>query len=271
MKWIGNAFIYFGLFSIYQATIGRKQYYSTDDFLVALLITTSCLELALGYWLISKSNESEQIVKDADAIEVINQKERLFFLYLRPFDTTNRFKLKDDHLNLFSWETWERDGFDDIERIISRALEPTYPIVALGRPGEHRGAARLLTSELEWRNTVKYLIHRAELIIVIPGPNPSTLWEIEQLKTGNFLGKCLFVMAPLNNIFYISENTDIIASWEKASRHCSTYGVELPKYISDGALFRIYSTNPYNIDIIPLPKPDPVEWTKAFQSLLEKR
>jgi len=267
MKWIGNAFVYFGLFFVYQSTIGSRGSYTTSSVLSGLVLAVPCL--LLGAWLIGKAQGSEQADRDRNVPDVISDRSALFFLYLRPFDTTNRFQLTDAYTNLFSWETWERDGFDDIERVVSRTLEATHPLIALGRPGEHRGAARLPTSDLEWKVAVLDLIDRAKLIIIVPGPNPGTVWELEQLTRGNHLPKCLFIMPPSDLLFYRCADGVLSKEWDILRSQCNGFGLDLPEYRSGGALFRYTSTLSQSVASRSLPPPDPVQWKETFQELLQ--
>ena len=212
------------------------------------------------------------MVAEADANNTLAQvrvgKVADYFLYLRPFESTNAYGLSDAHLNLFSWQLWERDGFDDIERLVARALRPTANVVALGRPGEHRGAARILTTDAEWKSEVALLAKSAKLIVVIPANKPGTLWEIAHIKDQGFIQKTIFLMPPSQSAFYVSAQVDIPDKWKSARTVCAEIGVWLPEHVPSGSLF-ILDEGQKLKSLLPLPAPDPIQWMKALQKLID--
>lgn len=271
MKIIGNIIIYLALFMIFSFSgLSGNSGFTFGGFFLALLIAAPML--LVGGWFVSKHEQTIQSSSDADAQNLVTDSNlasnESFFLYLRPFASTNAYRLSDSHLNLFSWELWERDGFDDIERIIARALRPTAKIVALGKPGEHRGAARILTTEKAWRAELSFLADKAKLIILIPSHRPGTLWELSHLKERSMFSKVVCIMPPSDNGFYVATVSNTRSEWDKAKAACSKLGIHLPDHTPGGALFMIDQvTN--SISLQSLPQPNPVVWMKAIQRLLE--
>ncbi|TCG06567.1 hypothetical protein BZM27_25525 [Paraburkholderia steynii] len=188
-------------------------------------------------------------------------------MYLRPFDSTNAFQITYEHTNFFSAETWNRDGFDDIERLISQALNPTAPVVALGKPGEHRGAGRIETADDDWKELLERLVKRSIFILMIPSHHTGTFWEIQLINTGGFLDKTLFVMPPSNNGWYVSRIDNIASIWQETQKACLTIDLRLPDHVKEGMIFRISNGT---IMTKPLPISNPIAWTKAIEDLINR-
>ncbi|AOG23925.1 hypothetical protein [Acidovorax sp. RAC01] len=268
MKWISGALAYLGLYIIWSASFGAREGYSFTGFLVAVLFASPLL--LISAWCFSKAEGDTQTRDDETARYIVEQNatSAAFFLYLRPFSSTNKLRLSDAHLNLFSWETWERDGFDDLERMIARALKPTAPLIALGRPGEHRGAGRASTEEQEWRAKVKDLAARAELVFVMPSNKAGTLLELELIAEQQYLNKTIFVMPPSESAFYESSGWDIARDWSEVKRECKNFGIDLPEHRPAGMLFKLRQKS-HLAAAEELPFPDAVRWMKSIQRLID--
>jgi hypothetical protein len=62
-------------------------------------------------------------------------------------------------------------------------LRPFGDLIAIGRPGEGLptpGAARIYTSEDEWREVVKRRIKEAQLVVIRAAPGEHVFWELTQ-------------------------------------------------------------------------------------------
>lgn len=272
MKIVGNTIIYFTLFVIFTFSgLGDRSGFTHDGFLLALLIGLPFL--LIGCWFVSQHEGNVQTSVNKGATEILDQIRdsqpvNAFFLYLRPFSSTNAYRLANDHLNLFSWELWERDGFDDLERVLSRTLRPTAEFIALGNPGEHRGAGKVLTTEDEWRQAVSMLMRAARLIIVIPSHQAGTLWELNELKRQGHLSKSIFIAPPLDSAFFIPcAEENVLQNWEKTQTACKEIGLALPKSAPDGVIFKLNPSGDLEC-ISALPHPDPVAWMKAIQVII---
>lgn len=272
MKFFGNILVYFGLFVIFQFSgLSESTGFEFSSFLVGLLAAAPLL--AIGAWLLDKHEQSSQADAEHEARGSLEEARAGkagvdFFLYLRPFDSTNAYRLSDTHLNLFSGQLWERDGFDDIERLIAQALRPTANVIALGRPGEHRGAARVLTTEAEWQGELALLAKAARLIVIIPANKPGTLWEIAHIKEHGYLGKTIFIMPPSDQGFYVTAQRDVTSEWQAARDACANLGVSLPAHLDNGAMFTLGEHRQIRW-IVPLPAPDAIEWMKGMQRLID--
>lgn len=272
MKFVGNLFIYFGLYTIFQFSgMSPTTAYSTGGMMTGVLVAAPLL--ALGMWIVSSAQKGEQdnVDKNAEGIlSLLDEGQDVdFFLYLRPFDSTNAYRLSNEHLNLFSWELWERDGFDDIERLVARALLPTATLLALGRPGEHRGAGRVLTTEAQWQKEVQRLAHSARLIMILPSQRPGTLWELGLLVRERHLHKTIFIMPPSEHYAYVTTYREVVLDWQAAVDACLGLGLVLPGHQPQGALFRLDAHGNTLAEHVGLPAPDPQAWMQAIQQLVD--
>lgn len=141
-----------------------------------------------------------------------------YILYLRAFTTTSRLRLS---------------GMD-METVIAYSVAPYLPMIALGEPGEHVGAGRVLTTEQEWRSLVLKLIDRAPMILVVPSNRAGTLWEVGQLRDRSCLNKTVFLMPPAS----ISE-LPVKQDWQQARESLLSMGIDIPPHFEKGLLFSL--------------------------------
>lgn len=268
MKIFGNIFIYTGLYFIYSVTLGRSE---TFNFWQLIIFTAIALPmLAFGKWVVEQQKAVDQMTDEELVAGLIDPDKDLkldFFLYLRPFEITNVYKISTAHHNLFSAEYWEGDEYDDIERVVAKTLRPTAPFVALGRPGEHRGAARILTTDEQWQEAIFLLAKKTKLIILVPSYHEGTLWEIDMILKNGWLDKTIFLMPPTNNGWYICSMELPPDTWKKTQGACNALGLFLPDEAPEGLIFRMKSAT-QGIDKVPIPSPNPIAWKKAFQKLI---
>lgn len=271
MRWIGNLLTYGGMYVVYMGSFGASQF-TLPTFLFHCVLGAP---LVLGGQAIANrvaGEEQEGDDKNASKIaETFKQSADSppgrYFLYLRPFASTNQFKLPDAHLNFFSWDLWQRDGHDDMERILAKALKPTAPLIALGAPGEHRGAGRVATTEEGWREDVGRFARGASLIVVIPSANPGTRWEMELLKREQLLMKCIFVAPPLEDGHY-KVPLGAQQQWSDAEKACAEIGLQIPPRSLSGQIFKCAA----NGDVVHaevLPFPEPTKWMEALQRAID--
>lgn len=166
-------------------------------------------------------------------------------LYLRGFETTGRLMLENENAphDLFSLNAVDSDPYVDVERLLAEALDDTLPLLALGRPGEHLGAARLKTSERRWRRDLVTLATACDQIVLWPSSRPGTLWEFGFLLRQRLLGKTIMLMPPYDLVSARGDANpefDPLAGWEQARTAIrDTHAVELPAYDRKGALLLI--------------------------------
>jgi len=263
MKILGNFLILFGLFVIWRGSVGARPFTWGGFF----LLTICGLPLLwAGSWLQNLSHLDTQKSLDRRADRIARRgpvKPEPFFLYLRPFDTTNSFVINQGHLNFFSFERWERDGFDDLERVLSRTLKPTAPLIGLGHPGEHRGAGRVEVTEVEWKDKVADLARAAEFIFAIPSYHEGTLWQLSFISQEKLIEKCIFIMPPNGGPGFVTK-LDAAERWKQAEAACSKLGLPLPQHHQGGGFFK-YSKEAELCWFENLPIPNPVKWRRALQ------
>jgi len=83
----------------------------------------------------------------------------------------------------------------DFETILAENLEPGVRLIALGRPGEHVGAGRVVALEDSWQAAFHKLAARAEFIVAVPSTHEGTMWELRQIASDSeLLGKTTLVI-----------------------------------------------------------------------------
>lgn len=202
-----------------------------------------------------------------------------FALYLRPFASTGRLPAQPSPPE--DWDRTVPPAHLDVETLFDRALRDRCPLLALGRSGDiAEGAARIATSDQEWRSLVAALAEKAALIIMVPLASPSTSWELGWLTEHDLLGKVLMVMpetrlpVSFGYTFSVEKNDrvfdwdriftieradterhqlDLVTEWRQAIQAAQDIGVELPVYAGVGALFTIDATSRQVARILPLP------------------
>jgi hypothetical protein len=123
----------------------------------------------------------------------------------------------------------------EFETLLSEALAPDLPLIALGRPGEHIGAGRLPVADEDWREVFQHLIRSAKWVVMIPSDEGETRWEVEQLVTQGYLNKTIFIMPPMPR----TRQPDVAVYWERARTSLQALPIQLPKYTEAGQLFRL--------------------------------
>lgn len=157
-----------------------------------------------------------------------------FSLYLRSFSQEDGFKRKkgfwwyvllEGDVSLMDRET--------LELLISQRVRMRHPMVALGLPGEQLGAGRLVSTESEWKDLTLFLMDRATMIFIIPGPSEGVLWEVRHL-TRTYYNKTRFIMPPVRFLGGAAGRAEEL--WDEARLPCISRGADLPRYDPKGAL-----------------------------------
>ncbi len=219
--------------------------FDKDEYSLGFAIGMVAVATAAGGTLSWGSRRWNQHRRDRKAAKVLKQivdiskpgKHSDYVLFLRPFSTTSRLTIANpsrrwlpllpsyfSHRNILEFET-----------LISEALAPGLPLIALGRPGEHFGAGRIATSDEQWKNTFQHLVKNASWIILIPNDQGETRWELEWLISHAYLSKVVLLMPPKLK----SSKIDINTYWGKVRQGLKTAGVELPDYTPVGQFFRL--------------------------------
>ena len=158
-----------------------------------------------------------------------------FIVYLRAFETTGRLNVP-----LYSrLPSFIFAGFtaSDLESHLAAALRRHTPLIALGRPGEAYGAARVPTSDEEWKEDILLLLQRSKAILLIPSHQPGTIWEIALIRREGLLQKSVFIMPPQSKkIIHTGRR------WQEAKVALRELDLELPDYQRRGMLFAFENT-----------------------------
>ena len=101
-------------------------------------------------------------------------------LYLRAFRSDpSTAKEVSYAFDYFSWAL----GFQSEEEQLVEVLQPFGELIAIGRPGESLptpGAARIYTSDEEWKEVVKRRIQAAQLVVIRAAAGENVFWELTQ-------------------------------------------------------------------------------------------
>jgi hypothetical protein len=184
-------------------------------------------------------------------------KRERFFLYLRPFSTQNRIKLKGGGAVgsivrlLFmpwvfnAWRVVARRDEDEIERLLRRGAREFGLTVALGRRGELiGGAARIATSDQDWQRKADILMDCSDVIFCLPGPSDGTLWELEKLMTEESLRKkTVFI-----NLGRLSEKYGA-QYWKPAQEYLRDRGIPFPDFGRRPTFLRIKTLDAEGMDV----------------------
>jgi hypothetical protein len=254
-------------------TTSYRTYGSINEswIVIAGLIATFLILLFCGAYLNDQYERKQQNIRDQKASRIAASGIRPnepFFIYLRPFVTTNRFRLSKSKLPIPTLEeVWERDGYDDLERILARTLTPTASFLAIGQPGEHRGAGRIPAEETNWKSKVERLVQWCDLVFIIPSHREGTFWEIQQLIEKERLPDCIFIMPPSQSTFF-TRDISMEQEWEETPKACRKLGILLPNYSPRGGFFKInIATSQVGFETLPPTKPN--RWRQSIQKVLD--
>ncbi|MFL5330273.1 MAG: hypothetical protein ACJ8C4_15335 [Gemmataceae bacterium] len=117
-----------------------------------------------------------------------------FSLYLRSFSTTGKMPVEAAEFTNHSFASALQ--YKDLETILAEAIEPHAPLIALGTPGEHFGAGRILTDDAHWAELVYLLANAAETIYLVPSSRKGVVWEVQWLVKDGLIEKTIFLNPP---------------------------------------------------------------------------
>lgn len=223
--------------AIYSFVVAANKY-PTQLFVGLFLIV--CVSAVIISYLGYAAELSGQQARDITAKSIFStvrseDASRPFILYLRPFSSTDEIALTQIDLtsgsrgmSFFAGEVVE------LEAQFERASRAIGSLICLGRPLEHFGAGRVLTSEAEWIETVEALMKDATMIVVLPSTNSGTAREIDIILSGNLVRKTMFVDAPRSE--KDSEYRNDI-EWPGIQKLFEKNGYKLPAQRRSGQVF----------------------------------
>lgn len=160
-----------------------------------------------------------------------------YVLFLRPFSTTGRLAVANPSRRWLPLlpSYFSHENTLEFETLLSKAIAPALPLIALGRPGEHIGAGRIAISDEKWKGAFQLLVQHASWIVLIPNDQGETRWEVEWLAANGYFSKVVMLMPPKLR----SSEIDIDSYWERVRQGLTAAGVELPVYRPAGQFFRM--------------------------------
>lgn len=244
-KYLGMTFISYGFYVLYTGIYAFAKGYGF--LLLTQASVVSFVVLFVGGWFVRIHDEKMMYLKHDRAQALVESKTQAIpsnlVMYLRPFDSTNKYFINSEWMNIFSEYGFSYDASDDIEMLISKSLQRKYEFVALGKPGEHRGAGRILVNEEDWKEQVERLSKGSLFILIIPSHKEGTLWEIEMIMNNGLLDKTIFIIPPLNRLLYTCGSNDEHLSRRKTQEACEELGLSLPMNEQDGGIYKVVKIN----------------------------
>jgi len=160
-----------------------------------------------------------------------------YVLFLRPFSTTGRLTIANPSRRWLPLlpRYFSHQNTLEFETLLSEALAPGLPLIALGRPGEHIGAGRIAISDEQWKEAFQLLVKYASWIVLIPNDQGETRWEVEWLASHGYFSKVVLLMPPKLK----SSEIDINTYWDQVRQGLKTASVKLPAYTPAGQFFRL--------------------------------
>ncbi len=227
-------FFYLGAYIIFSAW--------RTDYLIGILIAIPFI--AVGVWL--ASSDRQKAMQDLDklaswtlenALAAAKRGEPLpVTLYLRPFELTNRLIFSNPHMApMMTPAYYSEQQTLDLETMVAEELMGSMPLIALGEPGEHIGAGRLLSTEEDWQQSIKTMAMAARRILILPSTNAGSKWELQWLLKAGQLGKCYFLMPPQPD----QADTDMQQYWSNTTQRLKEIGIELPPYRAEGQIYTV--------------------------------
>ncbi len=192
-----------------------------------------------------------QAIRDKRATQILENlrtesRSEKYAIYLRSFVVTGNLEIAYIESLWQGQSLGNRRETCDLESLLAEAFEPFEPLVALGTPGEHIGAGRILTSDGSWREQIELLLRGAATIVMIPSFRSGTEWEIDWLIAHRCIERTLFIMPPRER----KTKFDLPVFWSTTVEKMRSKGIHLPPFNDRGAIFTIRNGT-YNA--VPLP------------------
>jgi hypothetical protein len=181
--------------------------------------------------------KKSELTNEAPEIICLNP---TFFLYLRPFSSTNSMTVSASDV---SGRIITVREFEDE---LANAARPFAPLIGAGKSLEHIGVGRVEMMEGDWMATIRVLMENANLIILIPAVNPGTWWEINQLLTNKWIEKVIVVNPRDSILNFRSQQKE---AWEKFQALLAEHGYNLPNFRRSGRLIFFGASNRPAIDM----------------------
>ena len=125
-----------------------------------------------------------------------------------------------------------------------------------------------MSDDMNWQAQIERMVAAAALIVVMPSHHEGTLWDLRLLRERNYLAKTIFLAPPTEGGYFKSWLPGAAEDWEQTVAACREAGYALPAPQGNGALFKVDAAG-NALNLTPFPRPDPVAWMKAIQTLID--
>jgi hypothetical protein len=188
---------------------------------------------------VAQKTAGQELQQQLTSGELLGDKTTPLILFLRSFDVAKsnlaeRLMSAIMSVLFLSMEYWdgavEQTARYDVDEKLDDAIGAHGRLVAIGNKQVSYGSAKLTVRDEDWQSVFHGLAEAAQLIVMLPGPSASVLWEISQLVSQrSALAKTVFVM-PRNHP----------VGWSKVMASAATdLAINLPTYRAKGCYFLI--------------------------------
>ena len=149
-------------------------------------ITLPLMAMIFGYFATASAKFAFRCLSSG-ALGELKVDTRPSIVLLRSFDA-DKVKIRRQAFSKAPIKYLTSPGTPTLEELVSRALEPFGPIVAIGRPGEAippLGFSRLWVPDDKWKEVVDECAHDCQLVVMIMSPirddDQGLAWELARL------------------------------------------------------------------------------------------
>lgn len=169
-----------------------------------------------------------------DAQARIDRMRSGYALYFRPFT----FDLTTTVRTHFIWRgaSSRKNVRIALEEIIGGiCMRAGLGLRSIGRVKGQVGPSAVVSSDEQWRDKAERLLHRAALVIVIPGSSPGSMWELGEIRARRLLDRTVWIM-PAASI--LDDHLQFEEAWRATASACSSHlRLSLPDYDPRGTIF----------------------------------
>lgn len=233
---LATFFLLAATIAIANAGVAALRQESASLTLIPILAVLFFVFMTMGLVSRQRDRLAWQRLRDAEANRIMEAVKRdasqPFALYLRSFDWTGVLPIKNPDYRPDEDPLAELATLD-LEEVLTRAISPQMPVIALGLQGEAVGAGRYTTDDSTWQADVEALGKRAVFVLMLPLFSAGTLWEMGFLRQAGLLQKTIVVMPPAVGAFTLS----LRDRWRAAQAKLAQAGITLLDYSPEGGLF----------------------------------
>jgi hypothetical protein len=200
--------------------------------------------LLLGFWIDEREQIDEQAERTRKATEIraklaSGESVNPYSLYLRPFSTTSRLRTSNpDPRTLGATpSTFYILKTLELENVLAKALNSFAPLITLNTLSRELGAGKIAAAASDWQEVVRILALHATVILVIPGYQAGTKWEVGWLKEKQHLYKTIFLMPHAVDV--PNSEFDVATHWVNTSIALHELGLTIPEYCKEGMMFTL--------------------------------